>query len=132
MRFLKTAWLLFLILLVCSGTVALAVTQGGEEVLLAIQIDWQYVVSLLINSVLVVLAVQLLKKFLPELPDSAKQILALVAGPLLMWGQTALSTALGYPIDFGPLIELFAGLTSAFAAMGLFDIGKRARVLKGG
>ena len=54
-----------------------------------------------------------------------KQVLALVAGPLLMFGQAAISGSLGYPIDFGPLITVFTGVGSSLAAMGLFDVGKR-------
>ncbi len=131
MRLVKITCLFFVFLIALSGFV-LAGVQGEEAALIISQFDWRYVGALLINSVLVVLLVQFLKPRLPGLPDSVKQIIALVAGPLLIMGQTALSALLGYPIDFGLLVELFAGLSVGFAAMGMFDIGKRARVLKGG
>jgi len=82
-------------------------------------------VAFFINSVLVVVAVQLVKGFLPQLPGGVKQVLALVAGPLLLVAQSALTNWLGYEIDLGPLIALFAGLSSGLAAMGMFDIVKR-------
>lgn len=132
MRFLSKQVLFFLVLMIAMSGFVLAATADEEAALIITQLDWRYVVALLINSVLVVLAVQFLKPRLPGLPDSVKQIIALIAGPLLIMGQTALSGLLGYPIDFGLLIELFAGLSVGLAAMGMFDIGKRARVLKGG
>ena len=100
-----------------------AMAQEGPDV--SVTMDWMHLLSLFVNSVLVVAAVSLLGQVLPDLPGGVKQILALVAGPLLLWAQTALTAAIGYPVDFGPLIELFAGLSSGLAAMGLFDVGKR-------
>lgn len=103
----------------------LAQAEPNAASAIQIQINWQQIVALLINSVLVVVAVQLVKAFLPQLPGGVKQVLALVAGPLLLAAQSALTSWLGYKIDLGPLIALFGGLSSGLAAMGLFDIGKR-------
>jgi hypothetical protein len=122
MRLLKMLPLVLFIIMAMSSVVVMA--QGDAEAL-PFSLDWKYVIALFINSVLVVVAVQIIKQFLPAIPGGVKQILALVAGPLLMWASTAIGNALGYPIDFQPLIQLFTGLTSSLAAMGLFDVGKK-------
>ena len=94
----------------------------GVEVIV---FEWQQILALFINSILVVVAVQLLKQVMPDIPGGIKQILAIVAGPLLLYVQGVISGALGYPIDFGPLIAIFAGGTSGLAAMGVFDVVKK-------
>lgn len=89
----------------------------------AVIFEWQHILALLINSVLVAVAVQLLKQVLPGISGGVKQILAVVMGPVLLYVQGLISSALGYPIDFAPLIGLFSGL----AAMGVFDVGKKIK-----
>ena len=122
MRIVKILALALFIFMAMSSVVVMA---QGEGEALPFSLDWKYVLALFINSVLVVVAVQILKQFLPGIPGSVKQILALVAGPLFMYASVAIGNALGYPIDFQPLIQLFTGLTSSLAAMGLFDVGKK-------
>lgn len=121
MRFLRLLALLIVSMLLLLPTVAIAQDTGDP----AVTVDWMQILSLAINSVFVVLAVQLLKGVLTKIPGGIKQVLALVAGPLLLFAQSALSGWLGYPIDFSPLIQLIGGLGSGLAAMGLFDVGER-------
>lgn len=110
-----------MVLLALFVTTAVVMAQEGE-VEAPFSLDWRYVIAMFVNSVLVVIAVQILKTFLPTLPGPVKQVLALVAGPVLMYLSTALSGVIGYPIDFTALIQLFAGLGSGLAAMGMFDM----------
>ena len=90
--------------------------------------DWGAVIAIAINSVLVVVVLELMKMVLPGLSPFVKQLLAFVAGPSLTWLATYLSGVLGHPIDFSAIIALFAGLGSAPLAMGLFDTIGRVTV----
>ncbi|NIO41040.1 MAG: hypothetical protein GTO41_13230 [Burkholderiales bacterium] len=122
MRLIRISFLVVILFAMAAGVVVLA--QGGDVA--PFSLDWRYVMALFINSVLVVVAVEIVKSFAPQLPGGIKQVLALVAGPVLMWASTAISSALGYAIDFGPLIEVFSGLVTGLAGMGLFDVAKKA------
>ena len=94
-------------------------------------IDWNEIIALSINTVLVTLGVQLVKAFGPGLANVWKQLLALVGGPLLMmFLQPYLSGLLGYPIDLSALSAALTGLISGLAAMGTFDSAKTAGLLK--
>lgn len=90
-------------------------------------VDWNEIIALAINSVLVFTIVQLIKTYAHELSGTTKQILALAGGPLLMmFAQPALSGALGYPIDFSPIANALGGLISSAVAMAAFDTAKLA------
>ena len=108
---------IFLTLLFLSMASFAYAQDGGD----AASFDWRELAAVAVNSVAVMAIVQLLKMLLPNIPGGVKQILALVMGPLLMWGATALGGLLGYPIDFSPIAAVFAGP----AAMGLFDVAKK-------
>lgn len=76
-------------------------------------------------GVLVMLLVQLVGAFVPKLDGGVKQVIALVASPLLTWAASTVSTALGYPVDFSSLIEALVSATgSGLTAMGMFDVLK--------
>lgn len=107
----------------------LALAQEGDT--LPAAIDWMQIVALAINTVGVTLAVQLLKKYVPGLPATAKQLLTLLAGPVLMWAGTTLSSAFGFPIDFTSIIEVIgAGLLSSVTASTVFTVGKKQGMAK--
>lgn len=92
--------------------------------------DWNQIIAAAINSVLVLMAVQLLKTYaLPWLKQQAPWVLpivSLVIGPALTAAVNALSAMFGYPIDLSPIIGVFAGGT----AVALHQIGKQASPLK--
>lgn len=74
--------------------------------------SWQYFVALLLNSFVIVAAVQFLKWLLPVLKLRVPwllPILAITLGPLMAMATTAVSAALGYPVDFSPIAGVFAG-----------------------
>ena len=76
-----------------------------------------------INTVLVFTLLQVVKNAGPKLPAIAKQVLALAGGPLLMMVLgPAVSTALGYPVDFSTLAAALAGLASGATAIAAFDL----------
>ena len=75
------------------------------------------------------LLVQLVGVFVPRLETGVKQVIALVASPLLTWLASVVSNALGHPVDFSSLIEaLVAATGSGLTAMGLFDVLKTVGV----
>ncbi len=120
MRFKKVLFALFLVL----ALPAIAFAQDGGP---WASVEWKMLVALAINSVVVIGVVQVLKGVLPMLPAGWKQILALAGGPAVLALGSVLSGWLGTPIDLTPIATLLAGLVSVFAAMGLFDVGKKLR-----
>jgi hypothetical protein len=93
-------------------------------------IDWKPIAAAGVG-VLTMLLVQLAKMFVPKLEPGVKQVLALVAAPLLTWAASILSGALGHPIDFSSLIEaILVSVGSGLGAIGLFEVSKKAGVLK--
>jgi hypothetical protein len=81
-------------------------------------------------GVLVMLVIQLIGVFVPGMNGGLKQVIAIVASPLLTWAASILSNALGYPVDFSGLIEALAAATgSGFTAMGVFDVLKSLGVV---
>lgn len=95
-----------------------AAAQMDEEQL-------RQILTVLINSVFVMLAVQLIKSFAPQIPPAVKQILAVAAGPLLLWASTAASQALGIEVDFSPIATVLAGLSSGLMATGVHQVKQR-------
>jgi hypothetical protein len=76
-----------------------------------------------INTVLVFALVQVVKNAGPKLSPLLKQGLALAGGMVLMqFAGPALSQALGFPVDFGPLAAALAGLASGATAIAAFDL----------
>jgi len=117
----RITWILFLFL----ALPAVVLAQDGGP---APSIDWNQIIAIAINSVLVFTAVQLVKVYASGLSATTKQILALAGGPLLMmFAQPALSNLLGYPIDFAPLSNALGGLISSAAAMAAYDSAKLRR-----
>ena len=73
---------------------------------------WQYFVALLLNSFAIVVAVQLLKVWVPILREKVPwlfPIIAMVIGPLMAMATSAVSGYLGYPVDFGSIAAIFTG-----------------------
>ena len=73
------------------------------------------VISLLINSILVLVVVQFIKKKLPVINERwpwAFPILAGAIGPAIAALQTYLSKLLGIPIDLSPIAAIFSGGTA--------------------
>ncbi len=92
--------------------------------------DWNQIIAAAINSVLVLMAVQLLKVHgIPWLKQSAPwalPIISMVIGPALTAAMNWISAALGYPVDLSPIVGIFAGGT----AVALHQVGKQASPLK--
>lgn len=83
----------------------------------------------LINSVLVMVVVQLIKKWIPVINKKIPWLLPIIAGaagPGIATLQTYLSTLLGVNIDLSPIAAIFTG----GSAVALYQIGKQ--VSKGG
>jgi hypothetical protein len=93
-------------------------------------IDWNPIAASGIG-VLTMLLVQIVKRYVPRLDAGVKQVLALVAAPLLTWAASAISTALGHPVDFSSLVEaILLAVGTGLASMGAFDVLKNAGALK--
>lgn len=113
--------------LMLAGAILLTTGTAFAQAPVEPVVNWNEIIALAINSVLVFTAVQLVKGYAPGLPAVAKQILALAGGPLLMmFAQPTLSGLLGYPIDFSPLANALGGLVSSAVAMASFDRAKLA------
>ena len=111
----------FVTLFFLLSTIVVFAQHVGEVVVF----NWQEIAAVTINSVGVLVAVRLLNGLLPRMTGGLKQTIALIIGPLLMLAQTALINAFGYPIDLTPIAAVFTGAGTAFAAMGMFDVGKK-------
>ena len=71
--------------------------------------------AMALNTGGVFFLVNLITSLVPTLRVRAPQwipILAMLSGPLLNAAGAALSDALGYPIDFSPLVGAFGGTTA--------------------
>ena len=114
------------------GMLALAVTAFAQEpapAAPAAALNWGPIAAAGIG-VLVMLFVQLVGVFVPKLDGGVKQVIALVAAPLLTWLAGIASNALGYPVDFASLIDAIAAATgSGLSAMGIFDVLKKLGVV---
>ncbi len=80
--------------------------------------------ALLLNSFVIVAAVQLLRFFFPVLKERipwALPLIAVIIGPLMAMVTTAVSAALGYPVDFSPIAGVFAG----GSAVAIHQFGKQ-------
>jgi CHASE2 domain-containing sensor protein len=89
-------------------------------------IDWGEVGAAAINSVVVLIAVQAIKHFLPILRQKypwAIPLIAVVAGPGIAYVTSYLFTVLGHPVDLGPILGALTGT----AAVAMNQIGKQAR-----
>jgi len=89
-----------------------------------LQVDWKALLPFIINAILVPIAVQLIKSFLPGLPPQVKQVLALVAGPILTPLAAFLSSLLGAPIDLSLIIAALGGGISGLAGIGVYNIAR--------
>jgi hypothetical protein len=88
-------------------------------------VNWGEVGAAAINSVGVLLAVQVIVYFLPKLRAKfpwAIPIIAVVAGPALGKLTELLFGILGHPVDLGPILAALTGT----AAVTMHQIGKQA------
>jgi len=107
-----------------SATTVFAQDGNGAPV-----IEWGPIAAAAIG-VLTMVFVQVVKQFLPKATPLVKQILALVAAPVLTWAAAKLGGAIGYQVDFTSLIEaITAAVGSGFTAMGVFDVLNRLGVV---
>ena len=102
-----------------------AFAQGGDAE--AVSVDWQVLLPFLIAAVLVPVAVQIIKFFMPRLSPGIKQILALVAGPALTSLAVWLSSLAGFPIDLSAIIIALGGAVSGLAGIGVHNVTKRVK-----
>ena len=93
-------------------------------------LPWQSIAAFLINSVGVVLLVQLLKKYREQVKPYIP-IIAPFLGVALPVAATWLSAFLGIPIDFSPLIGFFAGFGAVGLHQAVKQIRKRPRKFRG-
>lgn len=109
----------------------LVLAQVAEPVAEAISlnVDWMAILPFIITAILIPVAVQLIKSLLmPNLSAGAKQILAMIAGPLLTPVGVWLSGLLGTTIDLTPIIIALGGALSGLLSMGVYDTaGKRLK-----
>ena len=94
--------------------------------------DWNQIIAVFINSVLVLMAVQFIKNYgIPWLKQNAPWALPLIAvlvGPIMTYLTNIVSSALGYPVDLSPIAGLFSGM----AAVVLHQVGKQTEARKKG
>jgi len=91
--------------------------------------EWQQIVANLINTVLVLLAVQGIKAVLPFLNKSVPWLLPIIAaaiGPVVAVIQSWLGSWLGINIDLSAIVAVFTG----GSAVALYQFGKQ--LSKGG
>ena len=88
-----------------------------------LDISWGVIIAGLISGALVPLAVQLLTWSWPRAPTWLKALAGPVLAPVLALSALFLSNALGFPIDFGPIIAVITG--AGAAASIAFTLGKR-------
>lgn len=92
--------------------------------------DWNQIIAAAINSVLVLVVVQLLKvhgiPYLNQNVPWAIPLISIAIGPALTAAMNFLSAQFGYPIDLSPIIGVFAGGT----AVALHQVGKQAEFRK--
>jgi hypothetical protein len=123
MQRMKRFGLMFLAAIVLFTGIALA--QEAAPAAAKVIVEWGPIAAAGIG-VLVMLFVQLVAYFVPGLDGGVKQVLALVASPLLMWLAGLVSDAIGYPVDFKSLIDAIVAATgSGLTAMGAFDVLKK-------
>jgi hypothetical protein len=89
-------------------------------------VNWFEIIAYLINSVLVVIAVEGLKKYWPAIKDKYGfliPIIAPVAGLAINTGAKLISDYLGYPVDFSPIIAVITGTTAVWFS----QVGKQIK-----
>ena len=85
---------------------------------------WQQIVANLINTVLVLLAVEGIKKVLPIINASVPWILPIIAaviGPAVALIQGYVGSWLGVNVDLSPIVAIFTG----GSAVALYQVGKQ-------
>ena len=90
---------------------------------------WQPIVANLINMVLVLVAVELIKKSIPFFNASIPWLLPIIAaviGPVVALIQSYLGSWLGVNIDLSSIVAIFTG----GSAVALYQFGKQ--LSKGG
>lgn len=88
--------------------------------------DWQQIVANLINTVLVLLAVQGIKMVLPIINSYVPWLLPIIAaaiGPVVALIQGWVGAWLGIPIDLSAITAIFTG----GSAVALFMIGRKLK-----
>lgn len=75
------------------------------------QLPWQLIVAYLINSVGVVLAADQLKKHRPDIKPHLPWLAPIMGALLPVLAQLG-SNALGYDLDFAPILGFFSGSVS--------------------
>jgi len=87
--------------------------------------NYPEIIAALINSVLVLMIVQLLKTKLPVLREKFPVILPIITpviGPLVVMAQNLVTNWLGYQVDLSPIVGVFSGS----AAVMLYQVKKQA------
>ena len=85
---------------------------------------WQPIVANLINMVLVLVAVELIKKAIPIINASIPWLLPIIAaviGPAVALIQGYLGAWLGINIDLSAIVSVFTGAS----AVALYQVGKQ-------
>jgi len=91
------------------------------------EFDYSILIANFINTVAVVALVAFLKPRSESIKALAPWV-ALIAGPLLRLAGSMLTELVGYPIDFGPIIEVLVdGVLSSAAAMAFFNVSSNAK-----
>ncbi len=119
--------ILFVVLILCLFAAPVLAFQVEPSA--PADMSWQYFVALLLNSFLIVAAVRLLTWAKPTIREQAGWALppiAIVIGPLMATATAAVSTALGYPVDFSPIAGVFSGA----AAVGGHQLFKQRQKQK--
>jgi hypothetical protein len=89
-------------------------------------VNWFEIIAYLINSVLVVIAVEGLKKYWPSIKDKYGfliPIIAPIAGLAINTVAKLVSDLIGYPVDFSPIIAIITGTTAVWVS----QVGKQIK-----
>ena len=89
-------------------------------------VNWFEIIAYLINTVLVVIIVDLMKKYWPVIQEKYGFIIPIVApiaGLVINTLAKLVSDLLGYPIDFSPIIAIITGTT----AVWMSQVGKQIK-----
>ncbi len=89
--------------------------------------DWNEILAVFINTVVVMVAVQGLKAYvIPWIKANAPWTIPLIAQGLawiVTYASNWLTAAIGYPVDLSPIVAVFTGLI----AVGAFDVLQGAK-----
>jgi len=103
---------------------------GFQEVPpIPVDMNWEYFVALLLNSFVIVALVRVLTYYMPFFKTRigwSLPIITMMIGPLMALVTTAVSDAIGYPVDFSPIVGVFTGGT----AVAFHQFGKQRSKLR--